>query len=70
MTHHPTKHPWLKPLKFLALIMAFGGCGPDADEKVDDSKKSSTDDSGTPTFRIMILGDSLTEGYGVPEEEA
>ena len=70
MTHHPTKHPWLKPLKFLVLIMAFGGCEPDADKKVDDSKKSSTDDSGTPTFRIMILGDSLTEGYGVPEEEA
>ena len=43
---------------------------PDADKKVDDSKKSSTDDSGISTFRIMILGDSLTEGYGVPEEES
>jgi acyl-CoA thioesterase-1 len=70
MSYHPTKRHWLEPLKLLLVLMAFCGCGPDADLAVDEQKDGSTDDSGLSTFRIMILGDSLTEGYGVPEEEA
>lgn len=70
MTHHPTKHNWLQPLTFLVLLLAFCGCGQDANLKVDENGEIPNDVSGLSTFRIMILGDSLTEGYGVPEEKA
>ena len=60
-------HTWLSLISLLVLSI-FSGCpsNPENPTETQVYRKNSTENS----FRILILGDSLTEGYGVSAQQA
>lgn len=60
-------HTWLSLISLFALSI-FSGCpsNPENPTETQVYRKNSTENS----FRILILGDSLTEGYGVSAQQA
>ena len=60
-------HTWLS-LMSLVVLSIFSGCpsNPENPTETQVYRKNSTENS----FRILILGDSLTEGYGVSAQQA
>ena len=60
-------HTWLSLITLLVLSI-FSGCpsNPENPTETQVYRKNSTENS----FRILILGDSLTEGYGVSAQQA
>lgn len=54
-----SRRPWALPLAALMLLTVFFGCGREP-------KIANLDSSGT---NIVALGDSITYGYGVPEDQ-
>ena len=66
MTNIPL-HIWLSLISLFALSV-FSGCpsNPENPTETQVYRKNSTENS----FRILILGDSLTEGYGVSAQQA
>ena len=60
-------HTWLSLISLLVLSI-FSGCSSNPENPTETQvyRKNSTDNS----FRILILGDSLTEGYGVSAQQA
>ena len=60
-------HTWLSLISLVALSI-FSGCpsNPENPTETQVYRKNSTENS----FRILILGDSLTEGYGVSAQQA
>ena len=60
-------HTWLSLIS-LSTLSIFLGCPSDSENPSETQvyRKNSTDNS----FRILILGDSLTEGYGVSAQQA
>lgn len=65
------RSPWL-PVALLALTLAAGGCEREpagsADTQGGDGAAGQAEAATAPV--IVALGDSLTEGYGVPREAA
>ena len=60
-------HTW-SSLISLFVLSAFSGCPSNPENPIETQvyRKNSTENS----FRILILGDSLTEGYGVSAQQA
>lgn len=50
-------------------LVSINSCTDPAKEKTEQEDSNSSKDQ-YPVFRILILGDSLTEGYGVSDDEA
>jgi acyl-CoA thioesterase-1 len=58
----------LRVILFVISVFYFSSCGEQL--KSDSLPSINSDNSAEETFKILILGDSLTEGYGVSESEA
>ena len=60
-------HTWLSLIS-LSTLSIFLGCPSDSENPLETQvyRKNSTENS----FRILVLGDSLTEGYGVSAQQA
>ena len=54
-------------IRAFAFILCCSSCSEESQEKISNTEKFSTLEK--PTFTILILGDSLTEGYGVKPQE-
>lgn len=61
---------WLKIRSFLfgSTLIFISSCGEQVIQE--NSPAKNTNDLNQKTFKILILGDSLTEGYGVTESES
>ena len=70
MANRSPKFSWI-PLSFLvsSLLSLFSSCTDTTSEKALRIDSNSSKEQ-LPVFRILILGDSLTEGYGVSDHEA
>ena len=55
-------------VKFLLLVLLFGGCSSEPEQNPVSNIPNKVIQENV--FRILILGDSLTEGYGVSEHQA
>jgi len=55
-------------VKFLLLVLLFGGCSSEPEQNSVSNIPNKVIQENV--FRILILGDSLTEGYGVSEHQA
>jgi len=51
-------------------LLLFCNCAQEEPDSLQVDSFSKNDALHTPTFRILILGDSLTEGYGIAPSEA
>ena len=70
MTNHPPPFPRLT-LAFLLTIFSLLNCScTEPSGPVNEPTRPQGNGKELPRFRILILGDSLTEGYGVSENEA
>jgi acyl-CoA thioesterase-1 len=54
--------------KIIFLVILLGGCSSEPERTVESGVSNQPNQKNA--FRILILGDSLTEGYGVSEEHA
>ena len=60
---------WANPWFVLLLYVLLCGCGANNEEN-DKTRSINQKIATNPPFRILILGDSLTEGYGVSPNQA
>ena len=68
MTNSPPASPYQIWFKIIFLVILLGGCSSEPERTVESGVSNQPNQKNV--FRILILGDSLTEGYGVPEEHA
>jgi len=70
MTNHPPPFQRIR-LAFLLGVISLSNCScTDPSASVNEPTRPQGNGKELPRFRILILGDSLTEGYGVSESEA